>query len=96
MLTKNKFITTYSVFKYPSQYLFSTSVTKLQKQMPATKKTASNNPLDDHDVPETSIPTEFSDNDAEVENDEKYETDCTTESDDKDNNDNHPRYTFSF
>ena len=43
--------------------------------MPATKKTASNNPLDDHDVPEASIPTEFSDNDAEVENDEKYETD---------------------
>ena len=75
---------------------FSTSVTKLQKQMPATKKTASNNPLDDHDVPETSIPTEFSDNDAEVENDEKYETDCTTESDDKDNNDNHPQYSFSF
>ena len=74
---------------------FSTSVTKLQKQMPATKETASNNALDDHDVPETSIPTEFSDNDAEVENDEKYETetetetDCTTESDDEDNNDNH-------
>ena len=43
--------------------------------MPATKKTASNNPLDDHDVPEASIPTEFSVNDAEVENDEKYETD---------------------
>lgn len=81
---------------------FSTSVTKLQKQMPATKETASNNALDDHDVPETSIPTEFSDNDAEVENDEKYETetetetDCTTESDDEDNNDNHPRYSFSL
>ena len=79
-------------------------MTKLQKQMPATKKTASNNALDDHDVPETSIPTEFSDNDAEVENDEKYETetetetetDCTTESDDEDNNDNHPRYSFSL
>ena len=72
--------------------------------MPATKKTASNNALDDHDVPETSIPAEFSDNDAEVENDEKYETetetetetDCTTESDDEDNNDNHPRYSFSL
>ena len=70
--------------------------------MPAAKKTASNNALDDHDVPETSIPTEFSGNDAEVENDEKYETetetetDCTTESDDEDNNDNHPRYSFSL
>lgn len=78
-------------------------MTKLQKQMPATKKTASNNALDDHDVPETSIPAEFSDNDAEVENDEKYETetetetetDCTTESDDEDNNDNHPRLTVT-
>ena len=68
--------------------------------MPASKKTASNDALDDHDVPETSIVTEFSDDDAEVENDEKYETetetemDCTTESDDEDNNDNHPRYIF--
>ena len=34
--------------------------------MPATKKTASDNVLDDHDVPETSIPTEFSDDDAEM------------------------------
>ena len=81
---------------------FSTSVTKLQKQMPASKKTASDDALGDHDDPETSIPTEFSDNDAEVDNDEKYETetetetDCTTESDDEDNNDNHPRYSFSL
>ena len=78
---------------------FSTLVTKLQKQMPATKKTASKTAS--NDIPETSIP-EFSDNDAEVENDEKYETetetetDCTTESDDEDNNDNHPRYSFSL
>lgn len=68
--------------------------------MPASKKTASDDALGDHDVPETSIPTEFSDKDAEVENDEKYETetetDCTTESDDEDNNDNHPRYSFSL
>lgn len=47
-------------------------MTKLQKQMPATKKTASKTAS--NDVSETSIP-EFSDNDAEVENDEKYETD---------------------
>lgn len=44
---------------------------KLQKQMPASKKTASNDALDVHDVPETSILTDSSDNDAEVENDEK-------------------------
>ena len=48
---------------------FSTSVSKLQKQMPAGKKTASNDALDDRDVPETSILTESNDNDAEVEND---------------------------
>ena len=78
---------------------FSTSVSKLQKQMPASKKTASNDAPDD-DVPETSTLMEFSDNDAEVENEENYETetetetDCTTESDDEENNDNHPRYTF--
>ena len=78
---------------------FSTSGSKLQKQMPNSKKTASNNALDDHDVPQTSILTDSSD-DAELENDEKRyetetetETDCTTESDDEDNNDN-PRYIF--
>lgn len=80
---------------------FSSSGSKLQKQMPASKKTASNDALDVHDVPEASIVTDSSDNDAEVENDEKHyetetetETDCTTESDDEDNNDNHPRYIF--
>ena len=69
--------------------------------MPASKKTASNDALEDYDDPKTSTLMESSD-DAEVENDEKYETetetetDCTTESDDEDNNDNHPRYIFFF
>ena len=64
VLTKNKYIVYSNI--HHNIFGFSTSVTKLQKQMPATKKTASNNALDDHDVPETSIPTEFSDNDAEM------------------------------
>ena len=67
--------------------------------MPASKKTAPNDALEDNVDPETSILMESSD-DAEMENDENYETetetetDCTTESDDEDNNGNHPRYVF--
>ena len=106
MWTKNEFTTTYTTLVYTNInhniFGFSTSVSKLQKQMPASKKTASNDVLDDHDVPETSTLMESSDNDAEVENEEKYETetqmetDCTTESDDENNNDSHPRYIFSL